>query len=234
MDRRQDRIAGLHHAEDRCREPVGALIAAWLTEKPALSRLFSPLCVCLLWLAIKWLVNIEDEKRNVYLVGLMGAGKTTIAKALAKRLAYQFRRLRPRNRGAYRRQPADDLRDRRRGGLSQTRSPGHRRPPLCAVVSWRPAAVPCLRAENRASLQGSGLVIYLNVPLQTLCERTRHDKNRPLLRVSDPLQKLKELHQQRDPLYREASPIWWSAAAESPRSRCLQLLLKKLEKPWKR
>jgi shikimate kinase len=35
-------------------------------------------------------VNIEDEKRNVYLVGLMGAGKTTIAKVLAKRLAYQF------------------------------------------------------------------------------------------------------------------------------------------------
>ncbi|MEF8759003.1 MAG: shikimate kinase [Candidatus Accumulibacter sp. UW25] len=48
-----------------------------------------------------------------------------------------------------------------------------------------------LRAENRRNLQASGFVIYLNVPLATLCERTRHDKKRPLLQVSDPRQKLR-------------------------------------------
>jgi shikimate kinase/3-dehydroquinate synthase len=64
-----------------------------------------------------------------------------------------------------------------------------------------------LRAENRARLADSGLVIYLNVPLQTLCERTRHDKNRPLLQVSDPLLKLKELHERRDPLYRSIADL---------------------------
>ncbi|HOL65300.1 MAG TPA: shikimate kinase, partial [Accumulibacter sp.] len=64
-----------------------------------------------------------------------------------------------------------------------------------------------LRPENRQLLLSSGLVVYLNVPLHTLYERTRHDKNRPLLQVQDPLQKLKELHIQRDPLYREVADI---------------------------
>jgi shikimate kinase len=61
-----------------------------------------------------------------------------------------------------------------------------------------------LRPENRQNLRASGLVIYLDVPLPTLHERTRHDKKRPLLQVSDPRQKLRELHAQRDPLYRES------------------------------
>jgi shikimate kinase len=177
-------------------------------------------------------VNIEDEKRNVYLVGLMGAGKTTIAKVLAKRLAYQFvdsdHEIEARTgvslptifeiegEEGFRKREAQVIED-----LSSL----HGR-----VVATGGGAV--LRAENRASLQGSGLVIYLNVPLQTLCERTRHDKNRPLLRVSDPLRKLKELHQQRDPLYRSIADLVVSGSRISAQS-VLQLLLKKLEKPWK-
>ena len=62
-----------------------------------------------------------------------------------------------------------------------------------------------LNPENRARLHDTGWVIYLNVPPALLFERTRNDKNRPLLRVADPLAKLEELYRQRDPLYRETA-----------------------------
>lgn len=62
-----------------------------------------------------------------------------------------------------------------------------------------------LNPENRSRLRDTGWVVYLNVPPVLLFERTRHDRNRPLLRVPDPLAKLEDLHRQRDPLYRETA-----------------------------
>lgn len=64
-----------------------------------------------------------------------------------------------------------------------------------------------LNPENRRLLHDTGWTVYLNVPPALLYERTRHDRNRPLLRVPDPLAKLEELHAVRDPLYREAAHI---------------------------
>lgn len=64
-----------------------------------------------------------------------------------------------------------------------------------------------INPESRRRLHESGWVVYLNVPPQSLYERTRHDRNRPLLNVADPLQKLEQLYAQRDPLYREAAHI---------------------------
>lgn len=62
-----------------------------------------------------------------------------------------------------------------------------------------------LDPANRAALAASGVVIYLNAPPGLLFERTRHDRNRPLLRVADPLAKISELFVIRDPLYREVA-----------------------------
>lgn len=64
-----------------------------------------------------------------------------------------------------------------------------------------------LREANRRCLSDTGVVIYLRVPPQTLYERTRHDRNRPLLQVENPLQRIEELYVQRDPLYREIADI---------------------------
>ena len=64
-----------------------------------------------------------------------------------------------------------------------------------------------LDAANRALLARRGLVIYLDVPPHLLWERTRHDRNRPLLQVADPCARIAELHAQRDPLYREIADI---------------------------
>ncbi len=60
---------------------------------------------------------------------------------------------------------------------------------------------------NRALLAQRGIVIYLNVSPQILWERTRHDRNRPLLRVDNPRARIEELHAVRDPLYREIADI---------------------------
>lgn len=62
-----------------------------------------------------------------------------------------------------------------------------------------------LDPANRAVLRETGWVVYLDVPTEILYERTRHDSNRPLLRVQDPLAKLNELRAVRDPLYRETA-----------------------------
>lgn len=64
-----------------------------------------------------------------------------------------------------------------------------------------------LDPANRAALAASGVVIYLNAPPDLLFERTRHDRNRPLLRVADPLAKISELFVVRDPLYREVAHL---------------------------
>jgi shikimate kinase len=90
-----------------------------------------------------------------------------------------------------------------------------------------------LRPDNRENLQTSGFVIYLDVPLQTLCERTRHDKGRPLLQVGDPLQKLRELHAQRDPLYRSIA-TWSISGSRITAQSVLNLLIKEVGEPWKR
>lgn len=64
-----------------------------------------------------------------------------------------------------------------------------------------------IREENRRCLSETGVVVYLRVPPQILYERTRHDRNRPLLQVADPLKRIEDLYAQRDPLYREVADI---------------------------
>jgi len=64
-----------------------------------------------------------------------------------------------------------------------------------------------LDPANRSRLKASGLVVYLRVLPLALYERTRHDRNRPLLQVADPLAKLEEIFSQRDPIYREIADL---------------------------
>jgi shikimate kinase len=62
-----------------------------------------------------------------------------------------------------------------------------------------------LRPANRQTLREAGSVIYLRSTPEEVFRRTRHDGNRPLLRVADPLQRLRDLYAERDPLYRETA-----------------------------
>ena len=63
------------------------------------------------------------------------------------------------------------------------------------------------REENRRCLRGRGTVVYLHAKPEVLLERTRYDKNRPLLQVADPLAKLEALYAARDPLYRQTAHL---------------------------
>jgi shikimate kinase len=62
-----------------------------------------------------------------------------------------------------------------------------------------------LRQVNRDKLRASGQVIYLRANPEDVFRRLRHDRNRPLLQVGDPLQRLRDLFAVRDPLYRETA-----------------------------
>lgn len=62
-----------------------------------------------------------------------------------------------------------------------------------------------LRQANRRRLRQHSQVVYLNSSPDELFRRLRHDVNRPLLQVADPLNRLRDLHTLRDPLYRETA-----------------------------
>lgn len=64
-----------------------------------------------------------------------------------------------------------------------------------------------LDAGNRRRLAAAGTVVYLHGKPADLWQRVRHDRNRPLLATADPRARLEELYAVRDPLYREIADI---------------------------
>ena len=62
-----------------------------------------------------------------------------------------------------------------------------------------------LRAANRQALKSGSEVVYLRSTPEELFRRLRHDTQRPLLQVKDPLRRLRDLYRERDPLYRDAA-----------------------------
>jgi shikimate kinase len=83
-----------------------------------------------------------------------------------------------------------------------------------------------LRPENRAALSTRGFVIYLRAQPRDLWQRTRHDRNRPLLQTEDPLGRLQELYEFRDPLYREVADLVVDTGRQSVSVLIEQLLLR--------
>lgn len=162
----------------------------------------------------------------------MGAGKTTIGRSLAKRLNLDFvdsdREIEARTGVSiptiFEIEGEDGFRKRELQVIADlSRESGQ-------VVATGGGVV--LRAENRANLGAGGFVVYLDVPPHTLWERTRHDRNRPLLQVEDPLLRLKELYVQRDPLYREVADMVIDGSQVNAKG-ILQLLVKEVEERWK-
>ncbi len=148
-----------------------------------------------------------NSRSNIYLVGLMGAGKTTVGRQLARRLGRRFvdvnheivERTGVSIPTIFEIEGEEGFRRREAQAIAELTS-------ATDVVLATGGGV-VLNPENRNRLHDTGWVIYLNVPPALLYERTRHDRNRPLLRVPDPKAKLEELHAIRDPLYREIAHL---------------------------
>ncbi|MGA9395875.1 MAG: shikimate kinase [Azonexus sp.] len=148
-----------------------------------------------------------NNRNNIYLVGLMGAGKTTVGRQLARRLGRRFydsdHEIVARTGVAiptiFEIEGEEGFRRRESQTIAELTATSD------IVLATGGGVV--LNPENRRLLRDTGWVVYLNVPPGMLYERTRHDRNRPLLRVADPLGKLEELHALRDPLYREVAHL---------------------------
>jgi len=165
-----------------------------------------------------------QDSRNIFLVGLMGAGKTTVARQLARRLGKTF-------------YDTDHEIERRTGVRVQVifeieGEPGFRAretqmvdslTALQDIVLGTGGGV-VLKPDNRALLAARGFVIYLRAQPRDLYQRTRHDKSRPLLATDDPLAKLEELQRVRDPLYREVADLIVDTGRQSVGTLVDQLL----------
>ena len=144
---------------------------------------------------------------NLFLVGLMGAGKTTIGRQLARRLKLTFidsdHEIESRT-GAnipwiFDIEGEKGFRKRERDVIDElTQQHG-------VVLATGGGAV--LDKRNRNHLSERGIVVYLHTSIEQLVKRTAKDRNRPLLQTGDPRARLEELLTERDPIYREIADL---------------------------
>jgi len=143
----------------------------------------------------------------VALVGLPGGGKSTVGRQLARRLGARFldadtvleERIGMPIRSYFEQHGEAAFRDLEEQVIQELTAP--EQGPL--ILATGGGAV--LRPANRQNLHERATVIYLRSTPEELYKRLRHDTQRPLLQVADPLAKLKELHAQRHPLYEEVA-----------------------------
>ena len=161
---------------------------------------------------------------NLILVGMMGSGKTTMGRALSKHLGKEF--------------VDSDEEIQKRTGVTIPHifdiegETGFRQRETAAIrdMAGRDNMVlatgggAVLAEQNRPMLQQNGIVIYLKANVHDLWQRTRHDRNRPLLQTPDPYAKLTELFQQRDPLYRQVADIVVQSGKQSAHALMLHLV----------
>lgn len=142
----------------------------------------------------------------ICLVGLPGSGKTTVGRQLARRLGLPFvdsdqvieQRVDCSIREYFDREGEDAFRNLEQDVIDMLTSNS-----ADQVLSTGGGAV--LRPINRQRLHERGRVVYLRSYPEELYRRLRHDTSRPLLQVTDPMAKLRELFEARDPLYRETA-----------------------------
>lgn len=169
-----------------------------------------------------------SKRDNLYLVGLMGAGKTTVGRLLAKHYGCVFH-------------DSDHEIEARTGVkipviFEIEGEAGFRKREETAIaeltalngIVLATGGGAILSPANREALRRNGVVIYLRGTPEHLYERTRYDRNRPLLQTENPLEKLRELYRQRDPLYREIADVVMDTGRQSV-SGMARILLGKLD-----
>ena len=162
--------------------------------------------------------------KRVVLVGPMGAGKSTIGRLLARELGYRFLdsdRIIEERCGAnipwiFDVEGEDGFRQRETSMLEELSNE------VGTVLATGGGAV--MRAENHGLLKKNAVVVYLKTSIDQQVERTRKDRNRPLLQNDDPEGVLRRLFAIRDPLYTELADIVMFTDRKSPRLVVRQLV----------
>lgn len=147
------------------------------------------------------------HKESIFLVGPMGAGKSTVGKILADRLHYCFK--------------DSDHEIEAKTGVNIPMifdiegEAGFREREATAIdaLTQLPEMVLATGGgvveteQNRQHLRTRGFVVYLKSPVEALIQRTKHDRNRPLLQKGNPEQVLRDLMQKREPWYLEMADL---------------------------
>ncbi len=163
------------------------------------------------------------QSGNLILVGMMGSGKTTMGRILARHLDKEF--------------VDSDEEIQHRTGVTIPHifdvegEPGFRQretAALAALVSRDNLVLATgggavLMEENRQMMQQNGIVIYLKAGVHDLWLRTRNDRNRPLLQTGNVHARLAELLQQRDALYQQVADIVMPTGRQSVHALMLKL-----------
>lgn len=158
------------------------------------------------------------ELSKIFLIGPMGAGKSTIGRLLSKELHLTFK---DSDREIEERTGADiswifdvegeeGFRRREADIIDQLTSEKK------IVLATGGGVV--INPQNRANLQKRGTVVYLETSVDQQFQRTRHDKNRPLLQQDNPRKKLQSLFEERDPLYRGIADLIVSTNEGDPKA----------------
>ena len=169
---------------------------------------------------------------NIYLIGMMGAGKTTVGKLLARRLKLRFidcdheieERCGVKIPLIFEIEGEPGFRSRESQVLAELTA-------LDGVVLGTGGGA-VLAEENRRRLCARGLVVYLRALPEDLYERVRHDRNRPLLATADPLVRLRQIYAERDPLYGSIADLTVETGAQGVPALARHLLAK-LDERWK-
>ncbi|KXX65716.1 shikimate kinase AroK [Marichromatium gracile] len=145
--------------------------------------------------------------QNIFIVGPMGAGKSTVGRQLAEALSYTFK--------------DSDQEIQRRTGVDiptifefegEAGFRARERQVIVDLVAGERIVLATgggviLDPENRQDLAARGVVIYLHCSAEQQHARTARDRNRPLLDTEEPLQRLRELMEEREPLYRQVADM---------------------------
>jgi shikimate kinase len=151
--------------------------------------------------------QMNQPEANLYLVGFMGTGKTTVGRSVAQILGYE---------------PYDsDVEIERAAGktipeiFAQDGEPAFRVKERAFIESGHPdtrSVVACggglvVQPGMLDLLKKRGVVICLHASFETILKRTQNNRHRPLLNVEDPMERIRTLYAEREPVYRQAGTM---------------------------